>query len=111
VAIADGDTLTVLDSGNEQQKVRLAGIDTPEKAQPFGTASKQNLSALVFGKTVTVVFVKFDRYQKMVGKVLLGGQDVCLEQIKAGLAWHYKKYEREQSSEDRSRYAAKSLCF
>jgi endonuclease YncB( thermonuclease family) len=57
VAVADGDTPTVLDLENEQHKIRLAGIDAPEKAQPFGNVSKQHLSALVFGKTVTVEFV------------------------------------------------------
>jgi endonuclease YncB( thermonuclease family) len=51
VGIADGDTLTVLDSSNQQHKVRLYGIDAPEKKQPFGTRSKQNLSALAFGKS------------------------------------------------------------
>ena len=61
---------------------------------------------MVAGKEVTVEFVKFDRYQRMVGKVLLDGVDVCLEQVRAGYAWHYKKYEREQSREDRATYAA-----
>jgi endonuclease YncB( thermonuclease family) len=103
--IADGDTITVLDSGNEQHKIRLAGIDAPESKQPFGNASKRNLSAMVAGKIVVVDFVKFDRYQRMVGKVVIGQTDVCLEQVKAGLAWHYKKYEREQSLEDRQAYA------
>jgi endonuclease YncB( thermonuclease family) len=50
--------------------------------------------------------VKFDRFQRMVGKVTVAGVDACLEQIRAGLAWHYKKYDREQSLEDRRAYAA-----
>jgi endonuclease YncB( thermonuclease family) len=106
VGIAAGDTITVLDSTNGQHKVRLAGIDAPEKAQPFGSRSKANLSGLVYGKTVTVEYVKFDRYQRMVGKVLVDGRDACLGQIKAGLAWWYRKYAREQSTEDQRDYEA-----
>ena len=103
--VADGDTITVLDSTNEQHKVRLAGIDAPEKAQRFGGGARDNLSAMIAGKIVTVEFVKFDRHQWMVGKVIANGRDICLEQVKAGMAWHYKKYEREQTRADRSAYA------
>ena len=57
------------------------------------------------GKQVTVEYQKRDRYDRIVGKVLLDGMDACLEQVKAGLAWHYKKYQHEQSAEDRELYA------
>ena len=93
--IADGDTLTVLDKSNRQHKIRLVGIDAPERGQPFGTVSRQNLADLVFGKTVAVEWHKQDRYQRVLGKVLLDGQDVNLKQIKAGLAWHYKQYDKD----------------
>lgn len=63
VSMADGDT-TILDSGHEQHRVRLAGIDAPEKQQRFGNAAKRNLSEMVAGRTVRVEFVKFDRYQR-----------------------------------------------
>jgi len=56
------------------------------------------------GKNVTVEFVKFDRYQQMVGKVILDGRDICLEQIKAGMVWWYRKYQREQTAEERRAY-------
>jgi endonuclease YncB( thermonuclease family) len=59
----------------------------------------------VTGKHVTVQYSKRDRYQRLVGKVLLGGQDMNIRQIQAGLAWHYKKYQREQSAADRRLYA------
>lgn len=105
VGIADGDTLTVLDDTKTQYKVRLAGIDAPEKAQPFGHKSKQNLSDLVMGELVTVEWSKRDRYGRIVGKVLTDkGADVCLGQIKAGLAWWYEKYANEQSAEDQREY-------
>lgn len=105
VSVADGDTITVLDATNTQHKIRLAGIDAPEKAQPFGEKSKQHLSQLAFDQQVTIDWQKRDRYQRIVGKVLVNGSDVNQEQLKAGLAWHYKKYQQEQSAEDRENYA------
>jgi endonuclease YncB( thermonuclease family) len=109
VGIADGDTLTLLDADHVQHKIRLAGIDAPEKRQAFGNRSKQNLADLVFRKQVSVEWNKFDRYGRVIGKVLAGGEDVCLMQVRAGLAWHYKAYEREQSAADRDRYAQAEL--
>lgn len=106
VGVTDGDTVTVLDSSNTQHKVRLAGIDAPEKKQAFGQASKQNLSNLVYDKTVTIETSKRDRYQREVGKVIINGRDANVKQIEAGLAWHYKKYANEQSSADQQTYAA-----
>lgn len=106
VGVADGDTITVLAHPNIQHKVRLAGIDAPEKNQAFGKRSKQSLSDLVFNRQVTVLTHKSDRYGREVGKVLVDGLDANLEQIRRGMAWHYKAYEREQSAEDRALYSA-----
>ncbi len=105
VGVADGDTITVLDSSNTQHKIRLSGIDAPEKKQPFGQRSKESLSDLVFDKAVTVETNKRDKYLREVGKVLVDGVDANLEQIKRGMAWHYKAYEHEQSADDRKVYA------
>jgi endonuclease YncB( thermonuclease family) len=105
VGITDGDTITVLDDANRQHKIRLSGIDAPEKDQEFGSRSKQNLSELVYGKNVSVEWSKTDKYGRTLGKVLVDGKDVNLSQVKAGLAWHYKAYENEQSQEDRQAYA------
>lgn len=105
VAVADGDALTVLDSNNTEYKIRLSGIDAPEKSQPFGKQAKQSLAAMVLHKTVLIDYKKRDKYQRIVGKVLLDYKDISLEQIKRGLAWHYKKYENEQELIDRSVYA------
>lgn len=104
VGVADGDTITVLDAGKVQHKIRLTGIDAPEKKQPFGNRSKQSLSDMVFNKTVTVETDKRDRYGRELGKVLAGGKDANLEQVRAGMAWHYKAYERTQSATDRQAY-------
>ncbi len=104
IAVADGDTVTVLDSESRTHKIRLAGIDAPEKSQAFGQASKQALSNRVYGKTVVIDWNKRDRYGRIIGKIIRDSQDVNLEQIKLGMAWHYKKYENEQDVEDRSLY-------
>lgn len=105
IAISDGDTVTVLDSSNSQWKIRLMGIDAPEKKQSFGARSKDSLSDLVYGKQVAVEYHKRDRYGRTVGKIIVDGKDANLEQIKAGLAWHYRQYEKEQSIGDRAAYA------
>jgi endonuclease YncB( thermonuclease family) len=105
VAIADGDTITVLDSSDTQHRIRLAGIDAPESHQAFGEQSRLSLSAMIFGKGVTVTYQKIDQYGRLVGKIVLDGTDINLEQIKAGMAWHYKFYEDEQTPEDRDAYA------
>lgn len=105
VRVADGDTVTVLDATNTQHRIRLEGIDAPESHQAFGAQSKQSLSEMVFGKDVSVVVRKTDQYGRLVGKILLDGKDINLEQVKAGLAWHYKEYQREQTPEDRELYA------
>ena len=109
VHVADGDTITVLDATNTQHKIRLQGIDAPEKAQAFGQKSKQSLHQLVHSKQVSVEYQKKDNYGRAVGKVVYNGTDVCLEQIKFGMAWHYKQFESEQSKEDREIYAQAEL--
>lgn len=101
VAISDGDTLTVLDAEKVQHKVRLSGIDAPEKRQPFGNVSRQHLADLLFGRDVAVEYHKVDRYGRQLGKVLVADVDANLAQVSAGLAWHYMHYEREQPFEDR----------
>lgn len=105
IGVLDGDTIEVLDSDKVPRRVRLAGIDAPEKAQPFGQRSKQNLSDLVFGKHVEVDGSKIDKYGRTVGKVLVSGADANLAQVKTGFAWHYKQYASEQNAVDRALYA------
>ena len=105
VGVSDGDTVTVLDVDNKPHKIRLSGIDAPEKEQAYGQKSKESLSELVFGKSVDVEWRKQDRYGRTVGKIMLGGVDICLEQLKRGMAWHYKQYQQEQTAQDRLSYA------
>jgi endonuclease YncB( thermonuclease family) len=94
VSIADGDTITVLDENKKQNKVRLNGIDAPEKKQAFGAKSKARLGKLVAGKDVVVEWKEKDKYGRIVGQVYHGSFDVNLQMVKEGLAWHYKKYSK-----------------
>ena len=103
--VTDGDTIVILSEGNVQHKIRLQGIDAPERGQAYGTKSKEHLSDLVAGRFVVVEYDKRDRYGRIVGKVLVGGEDACLEQVSAGYAWHYKKYQNEQIETDRQLYS------
>ena len=104
---ASADTLTGrLDATNTQHKIRLSGIDSPEKKQPFGQHCKQSLSALAYGRTVAVESNKLDRYGRVIGKVLVDGEDANLEQVRRGCGWHYKKYQNEQVLDDRLAYNA-----
>jgi endonuclease YncB( thermonuclease family) len=105
VRVTDGDTIVILSEGNVQHKIRLQGIDAPERGQAYGTKSKKHLSEWVAGRFVVVKMDKRDRYGRVIGKVLVGGKEVCLEQVIAGLAWHYKKYQNEQTASDRQQYA------
>jgi endonuclease YncB( thermonuclease family) len=104
VSITDGDTIKVLDERRVSQVIRLKGIDAPERAQDFSDVSRRHLGELIAGKRVDVEFDKIER-GRVIGKVLMNGQDICLEQIKAGLAWHYKYYENEQTTGEREEYA------
>ena len=105
VSIADGDSVTLLDTNLRQHKIRLSGIDAPERRQPFGNRSRLHLGALVFGKRVTAHCPKTDRYKRAVCRIEVDGIDANLAQLEAGMAWHYKAYAREQRAPDRRRYA------
>lgn len=97
VGISDGDTFKLLVTGNKQIRVRLAEIDTPESAQPYGSKARQELSGLIFGKTVTVNVEDTDRYGRTVGRVSADGIDVNAEMIRRGAAWVYRQYVKDQS--------------
>lgn len=105
VGVTDGDTVTVLDSSRTQRKIRLTGIDAPESRQPFGHRARQHLASLVFQQQVAVEWSKRDRYGRILGKVLLDGNDVNLKLVEAGLAWFYRQYAHELSPSDVMLYA------
>ncbi len=95
VGVHDGDSITVLASGNEQLKVRLEGIDAPELKQPFSQSAKKVLSSLVFGKDVNFERLKKDRYGRTIAVVFVGQINVNLELVKQGFAWRYDAYSQD----------------
>lgn len=92
VSIADGDTITVLRNGNEQVKIRVYGIDTPERSQAFGRRAKQFTASMVGNKVVEIEAIDQDRYGRTVGRVFVGGRELSEELVRAGMAWVYTKY-------------------
>ncbi len=106
VAVHDGDTVTLLDGARAQHRVRIAGIDAPERGQPFGRSAQENLARLVHGRRVAALCHKRDRFGREVCSVFADAQDVGLEQVRGGLAWWYREYAREQRAEERASYAA-----
>lgn len=102
--VVDGDTL-VVESQEHDYRVRLAGIDAPERNQPWGEASTRELRRQVAGRFVVVEWYKKDRWKRLIGIVRLNGEDQNLHMIDRGMAWHYKRYQDEQTPEDRDAYA------
>ncbi len=92
-------------SGNSTGSV-LAGIDAPEKGQPFGQRSKQHLAKLALGKEAKADCHKVDRYGRDVCNVYVNGKGLGLAQLDTGLAWWYRKYAHEQAPRDRVDYDA-----
>jgi endonuclease YncB( thermonuclease family) len=92
VAVAHGDTLTLLTERWEQVRVRLSNIDAPERRQPYGTRARQMLADLAFGKPARIEVRDTDRYGRTVGRVYVGGQDVNAMMVRRGGAWVYRRY-------------------
>src|SRR4051812_14645673 len=112
VGVSDGDTITVLSNGNDQTKIRLHGIDTPESKQAFGAVAKRTLSQLVYGSHVRVVSVDTDRYGRVVAEIYKGETWINLELVKRGMAWVYLQYSRDPAllaAEEEARTARTGL--
>jgi endonuclease YncB( thermonuclease family) len=92
VRVADGDTVSILDHSNTQHKVRLYGIDTPERDQPYGKAAKRALMQLVDEKPVGVVIVTTDSYGREVGTLYRDGVNINVTMVESGYAWWYQYY-------------------
>lgn len=119
VGVADGDTLTArCDTGSvqqpyQQERVRLTGIDAPERGQAFARRSRQAMSDLAYGKQARLECGKRDRYQRLVCDVYVTPgpgaygprtRDVGLALVEQGLAWWYRAYSHEQTPIQRLRY-------
>lgn len=95
VRVSDGDTITVLTDNNQQIRIRLDGIDCPESGQPFGNRARELTAKLVAGKEVRIEKSGEDRYGRTLGYVWIGDKCVNHELLKAGLAWHYKYFNKD----------------
>lgn len=112
VRISDGDTLTILSVNNRQLKIRLYGIDAPERksgskwdAQPYSVKSTENLEMLCAGVTALVSIMDVDRYGRIVGVVYCQGVNVNIDQLQKGLAWSYDYFlEKEPQTPELLRY-------
>lgn len=104
VGVHDGDTLT-LRTENKTLKVRLSGIDTPELGQAFGNNAKQALSALAFGKSVTIKSSGEDRYGRTLGYIFTGDQNINTMMVRMGMAWQYRRYDKTKEREEAQKYA------
>lgn len=108
IAVSDGDTLTTrceTGAALETRRIRIAGIDAPEKGQPFGRAARLSLDKQLRGKWIEADCYKNDRYERHVCRVRVGGTDVGLRQVRDGMAWRYVAFEREQTEVERTVYA------
>jgi endonuclease YncB( thermonuclease family) len=105
VSVADGDTVTIRNSSNQQIKVRLAGIDAPEIEQAFGDAAKSQLSRWALGRQVHCEAKKADALGRAVGRLQLDGADLNLLMVRTCLAWHYPGHDGELSAPERVAYA------
>ncbi|AFJ01991.1 nuclease-like protein [Methylophaga frappieri] len=97
VSITDGDTIKLLTPEKELLRVRLTGIDAPERKQPYFNRSKQILSDLCFDKPAAVDSLGRDRYQRVLGRVTCDGVDANAYMVFQGVAWVYTKYNTDSS--------------
>ncbi|MDC1000202.1 thermonuclease family protein [Methylophilaceae bacterium] len=114
--VVDGDTIHVEDEAGKKFKVRLTGIDAPEKNQPYGLASTYHLRELLLHKIVILKSkpkkgkpYSVDRYKRVLAKIVLDGRDINLSQVFKGYAWHFKRYQNQQSRSDRETYSKAEL--
>ena len=97
IHITDGDTITVLNDTNEQIKIRLNGIDCPEKGQAYASNAINFTKNLVAGQPVIIQAYGQDRYGRTIGDVMLGdGRNLSQELVSAGYAWWYFKYSDDE---------------
>lgn len=96
VGITDGDTITVLTPNNDEVKIRLYGVDAPERKQDFGTRSREFLASLIFGQTVTVAPYGKDLYGRTIAKIFFNGRDIGLTCIEYGYCWWYEAYAKKE---------------
>ncbi|MGF1557157.1 thermonuclease family protein [Paucihalobacter sp.] len=97
IKIADGDTFTMIFDNGFEVRVRLNGIDSPEKKQAFSNKAKQALSAMIFKKEVRVYYKSKDKYGRVLGDVFIDSLNVNHEMVKQGMAWHFTRYSDDKT--------------
>ena len=97
IKIIDGDTFDLLINDSTTIRVRMNGIDCPEKGQPYFKNAKQGLASFIFGKEVSIISTGKDRYKRTLADVYIGNDFINLKMIAAGLAWHFKKYSKSKT--------------
>ena len=114
--VVDGDTIYVVDDLGKKFKVRLTGIDAPEQNQPYGLASTYKLTETLINKWVLLISkpnngkpYTVDRYKRVLAKIILDEKDINLSQVSSGYAWHFKRYQKQQSKLDRKSYSQAEL--
>lgn len=100
IRVTDGDTVTIVEKNNSVRqgrfRIRLYGIDAPEKKQPFGEKAKETLEKIIYLQTVRVEFYEIDRYGRIIGTIYLAEQNINLKMLASGMAWHYKQYSQDK---------------
>ena len=103
--VHDGDTISVLYKSGKKYRIRLQGIDAPELSQPYGHASKKHLARLLVGKNLTVRDEGRDMYSRKLAFIFVQGNNINLQMVKDGYAWHYKNYYKSREMEKAQKYA------
>ena len=107
IKIIDGDTYDIL-INKKKQRVRMSGIDAPERGMPFYNVSKKHLSLLCFGKTVIIEPINNDRHERLVANSYFLGKNLSLEMVRAGMSWHFKKYSDDIKLSEAEDFARKN---
>jgi endonuclease YncB( thermonuclease family) len=106
IKVDDGDSFVARQAGGARIRVRLAGIDAPERSQPWANRAREKLRDALDGRNLKIHSAKTDRYGRQVALVQVDGEDVSLAMLEAGLAWHFARYDGDLPPALRSRYAA-----
>lgn len=113
VRVIDGDTYDLLLSINSTERIRLSGIDCPERTQDFYQVAKNRLGEICLNKTVRVAYKTRDRNGRIVGDTYLpDGTWVNLQLVREGLAWHFLRYSQDSTlaaAEQAARAAKKNI--
>lgn len=96
IKIVDGDTFDVLTGNKETIRIRMNGIDCPERKQAYYQVCKDALSAFIFGKNIVLISNSKDRYRRVLADVYFENRNINLLMIQKGFAWHYKKYSKDE---------------